>query len=322
MKRVPIYAAVFALGAVIALGADALWHRYEPCHQTYDLLSPVRRCNDSLPQGEWNYEPLRDRLSAMKDQLKARGDVTHMSVYFQDLDHGPRFGIGEYDKFRPASLIKLPLLLLFLHAADIDPAIFDKTLSYTVALNTEDNIEETAETIQPDTPYTIRELLTKMIVYSDNRSYVLLLREMNNQPDLAYKTFQDLDTLQMMLQTDETYVSISSYAKLFAILYNISYLSKDMSQYGLELLSQATFKEGITKGVPDTQRVAHKFGYAVIDGEGQLHDCGIVYHPKMAYILCVLTTGADTNKANAAIIDISKTVYDAVSEQDVGRMTD
>jgi len=101
------------------------------------------------------------------------------------------------------------------------------------------------------------------------------------------------------------------------VLYNTGYLSKDMSQFALELLSQSTFTQGITGGVPAETRVAHKFGYAVIDGEGQLHDCGIIYHPKMSYILCVLTTGQDTNKANEAIMDISRTVYQSVSELDL-----
>lgn len=319
--RLLTYPAVFGLGMIVMLGGDAWWHRYAPCHQLYDLLSPVRRCNDSLSQGEWNYEALRDELSAKKDELKAGGAVSHLSIYFQDLNHGPRFGIGEYDKFQPASLIKLPLLIFFLHAADLEPSVLDKQLSYSGQLNTEDNLEDPNETIQPDTFYSIRELLRKMIVYSDNRSYTLLLREMNTSSQtLAYYTFRDLDILDMMLETESTFVSISFYSKLFAILYNSSYLSKDMSQYALQLLSESTFKEGITKGVPDDQRVAHKFGYAVIDGEGQLHDCGVVYHPKMAYILCVMTSGADTNKANEAIGEISRLTYEAISELDTGRL--
>jgi beta-lactamase class A len=132
----------------------------------------------------------------------------------------------------------------------------------------------------------------------------------------AYDTFFDLDVLQLMLESDVTYVSISSYAKLYAILYNTGYLSKDMSQFGLQLLSEAAFRQGITAGVPKDVRVAHKFGFAVINGEGQLHDCGIVYHPKMAYTLCIMTTGLDQNKQNAAITELSHMVYDSVSKLD------
>ncbi len=92
-----------------------------------------------------------------------------------------------------------------------------------------------------------------------------------------------------------------------------------MSQLALELLSQTTFREGIAAGVPESERVAHKFGYAVIQGEGQLHDCGIVYHPKMAYVLCVMTSGTDANQMNAAIVETSKMVYEGISALDLSR---
>ncbi len=317
---------VYALSSVVALACIVLWGiqnvvgQANSCNEKYRLLNPARRCGSTLPQGEWNYEHLRDALTAKTDALTASGALSHISVYFQDLDHGPRFGIGEYDKFLPASLMKLPVLIFFLHAADLEPGILNKPLSFTGKLDVTDNVDSEDQTIQPDTPYTIRDMLTKMIKYSDNRSYLVLLREMNAlSEETAYTTFQDLDILDMMVESKETYVSISAYAKLFGVLYSTSYLSKDMSQFALELLSETTFTQGIQAGVPSDLRVAHKFGYTNIDG-GQLHDCGIVYHPKMAYILCVLTSGPDQDKANAAIRDMSRMVYDAVSTPDFDRL--
>lgn len=313
-KTYVLFFVIFSLGLAVLPAVEALWQTVASCHREYNLLNPIRRCNSSAPQGEWNYEDLRNALTAKKEELKAAGALTHLSIYFQDLDHGPRFGIGEYDKFQPASLMKLPLMIFFLHAADLEPDILNKKLSYSGNLGIDNNLDAIDESILPDTPYTIRELLTKMIVYSDNRSYMVLLQEMNNLSEsIAYKTFHDLDVLQMMLDTQVTYVPVSSYAKLFAILYNTGYLSKKMSQLGLQMLSDATFPEGIVKGVPEGQRVAHKFGFAVVDGETQLHDCGIVYHEKMAYTLCIMTTGPDVLASNAAIIDISRIVYNAIS---------
>ncbi len=312
-RTVIVYLACAIGGAVILLSAQALWAFSAPCHLSYDLLSPLRRCTAIPVQGEWNYQPLRDDLQAKKDQLKASGAVTHMSIYFQDLDHGPRFGIGEYDKFFPASLIKLPILIFFLHAADNDPAILDKQLSFQGELAITDNATGSGETIEPNTPYAIREMLRKMIVFSDNRSALVLLHEMNSESERsAYDTFHDLDVLPMML-ADQNYVEISSYAKLFAILYNSAYLSKEMSQFALQLLSEATFKQGIAAGVPPGLTVAHKFGFTDAGSELQLHDCGIVYHPNMSYVLCVMTSGLDQNSQNEAIIDVSKTVYEAVN---------
>lgn len=313
-RRILVYLLVFTLGGGTLLGAQTLWNHFATCQLSYNLLNPLRRCDNTLPQGEWNYEQLRDRLSTRKEELKSAGMVDHLSIYFQDLDHGPRFGIGEYDKFEPASLLKVPLAIFFLHAADLDPKILDKQLSFTGTLPIDDNLLAPAETIQPDTPYSIRQLLEKMIIFSDNRSYSLLLREMHVLSEsIAYYTFRDLDVLQIMLETENTYVSISSYAKLFGVLYNTGYLSKDMSQYALELLSRSTFRDGIVSTLPADLRVAHKFGFRFAEGQGQLHDCGIVYHPKMAYILCVMTSGKDINNANAVIGEVSAIVYDSVS---------
>ncbi len=317
------YSLAFALGGMVVFGAYKLWDNFAFCHQEYNLLSPIRRCRSTLPQGEWDYEQLRDALSAKKEELKSTGALSHLSIYFQDLDYGPRFGIGEYDKFQPASLLKLPLAIFFLHAADLNPDYLDNKLIYNDSLGIPDNLESASETIQAGEPYTIRELLTKMIVHSDNRSYAVLLHEMNRLSSMpnsvAYETFRDLDVLQMMLRADTNYISISSYAKLYGVLYNMAYLSKDMSLFALQLLSEATFKDGIVAGVPSGLTVAHKYGFAVLEDEIQLHDCGIVYHPRMAYILCVMTSSADPKRASESISEISTMVYDTVTGLEVDR---
>ncbi len=293
-----------------------VWPYVAPCHTTYNLLNPSVRCKAATLKGEWDYEPLRDDLSAKKEALKETGKITHLSVYFRDLDRGPRFGIGEYDKFQPASLTKLPIMIAFLHLADLDPSVLDKTLSFTGFLDTNMNVETPDQTIKPDTPYSVRELLRKMIVYSDNYSYLLLVKELNSMPsDLRYYTFHDLDILNMMLAPRADYVSISSYATLFAVLHNTGYLSKDMSQYALSLLSQTTFRDGIVAGVPPDTVVAHKFGRKLQEGEdSQLHDCGIVYHPKMRYVLCIMTSGTEYAAEKEAIAGMSRIVYDAISD--------
>jgi hypothetical protein len=317
------YLLAFGLGAAVAVGILSFGTHYAFCQAHYDLLSPAKRCSDGFAQGEWNYEPLREALALKKEELKASGSVTHLSMYVQDLDHGPRFGIGEYDQFYPASLLKFPTLIFFLHIADLDPSILDKKLTLTGDPGVVDNVFSAAESVEVGAPYTIRELLKKMIVFSDNRSFVMLVEEMKFlSENNVYVTFRDLDISEMTGGAETNYVTISPYAKLFAVLYNTGYLSREMSQYGLELLSETTFQGGIAAALPDNVRVAHKFGYTEVNGENQLHDCGIVYHPKTAYILCILSSGPDKNKLNAAIMDISGMVYDAVSSLDLNARHD
>ncbi len=257
---------------------------------------------------------MRNTIIATIDALQKEGKVSHVSVYFRELDNGPRFGIEEYENFYPASLLKVPVMIAILHAADKDPSILDQTLTFTGALMPIANVDHPEQTIQVNAPYTIRELLQKMIVYSDNDSKDLLIDKLNSLPSpMVYDTFLDLGVISMMAGRTE-YVSIQSYAYLFSVLYNSGYLSKETSQYALSLLSQSTYKEGLVAGVPADTRVAHKFGYRELpDGERQLHDCGIVYHPASSYVLCLMTSGADIKKEASAIADISRVVYDQVS---------
>lgn len=312
----------FAAGFLVLLLTQKAWLILAPCHWKYDMLSPNVRCREAVEQGEWNYEDLRDAILIKKAELTAAGKISEMSVYFRDMTRGPRFGIGEYGEFQPASLLKLPVLIAFLHEADRNHAILDKTLSFTGSLQINLNVEASDETIQPNTRYTIRELLTKMIVYSDNYSYTLLTKELNDKPNpVAYHTFHDLGILRMMTTPKADFVSIQSYSNLFAVLYSTGYLSKDMSQFALELLSQATYKDGLVAGVPAGIRVAHKFGHRVLEGQdSQLHDCGIVYHPSSNYVLCVMTSGPDLKSEESAIADVSRIVYDKVSELDINNL--
>lgn len=284
------------------------------CDASYTLINPDVRCGTALSQGEWDYEPLRESLLTMTNTLKEKDHIDHVSVYFRDLKHGPRFGIGEFDQFHALSLRKVPLLIAYLHMADLDRGLLETTLSFTGSLKITQNLNHAEETIQPNTPYTIRELLSKMILYSDNYSYLLLTDHLNGSTAIIpYYTFRDLGVLRMMSDPNGNFISIQSYASLFGVLYNTGYLSREMSQLALELLSQSTFNEGLVAGVPSYVSVAHKFGVGDTGTEDQLHDCGIVYHPATPYVLCIMTTGTDTKNQGAAIAALSKTVYEAVS---------
>ena len=306
----------FVLGIAGLYVMQVWWRDWTACNEKmYDLLNPHLPCGTAIQRGEWNYEPLRDLLTAKKAELKAAKKVSHISIYFRDLYNGPRFGIGEYDQFQPASLIKVPVMIAFLHEADSNPSLLNQKLVYTGVLDTHQNLEESDETIQPDIPYTVYELIRRMIVFSDNYASYLLVRELNHESKLlAYYTFRDLNILSMMLAPMADHVSIQEYATLFAVLHNTGYLSKEMSQLALEILSQSTFKGALVAGVPEGIRVAHKFGYRMLSKhESQLHDCGIVYHPATAYVLCVMTSGTDLHTEKSVIAEVSRMVYDSVS---------
>lgn len=309
-----VFLLAFALGSASLLLGQHVWRLSASCEQKYDLLNPSLPCGTSKGQGEWQYEPLRNTIIKTIDDFKSAGTVMHVSVYFRELDNGPRFGIEEYEKFYPASLLKVPVMIAILHVADRQPSLLQEKLTYSGSLAEIANVEEPDETILQNTPYTVRELLQKMIQYSDNDSKNLLVRKLNIlPPPTVYDTFLDLGIVSMM-DGSTPYVSIQQYAYLFAVLYNAGYLSEEMSQHALSLLSQTSYKDGLVAGVPRSVRVAHKFGYRILpDGERQLHDCGIVYHPSTPYVLCVMTSGSAIKSDASAIAEISRIVYDQIT---------
>jgi beta-lactamase class A len=302
------------LGVAALFASQTLWASLISCHETYDLLNPTLPCGDSQRRSEWEYEHMRKSIIAAIAAMENAGMAKHVSVYFRELDNGPRFGVEEYEQFYPASLLKVPDMIAILHAADRQPSLLDETLVSPASLSAVANVEQPEQTIQPNTSYTVRELLQKMIAYSDNDSKNLLVQKLNSMPPPTVRdTFLDLGVMPMM-NGSTNYVSIQSYAYLFSVLYNAGYLSKEMSQYALDLLSQSTYEDGLEAGVPANVRVAHKFGYRILpNGEHQLHDCGIIYHPSTSYVLCIMTSGPAIESDASAIAAISRLMYDQIT---------
>ena len=161
--------------------------------------------------------------------------------------------------------------------------------------------------------YQIEYLIERVIKLSDNVAFNLLTSNISAK-DLK-KTHDDLGLVFPTVETPNDFISVKSYSSLFRILYNSSYLFRRNSEHLIELLSQAEFKDGLVAGVPEDVVVAHKFGILKQPfGENQLHDCGIVYHPKQPYILCVMTKGDNTDQLKQIIAEISNTIFQAVSE--------
>ena len=117
--------------------------------------------------------------------------------------------------------------------------------------------------------------------------------------------------------TVDTKISPAMYARFLRILYNSTYLSRDLSEKALELLSSTDFRSGLVGGIPSDINVAHKFGQ-YSDGTStdpiELHDCGIIYFPKNPYLLCIMTRGTtDLSVLETVIKKISSSVYGLVS---------
>lgn len=153
-----------------------------------------------------------------------------------------------------------------------------------------------------------------MIQKSDNTGVLVLL---NNIKSEHLKEVFDSVSVPFKDTITEVPVRVKDYAGFFRVLYNSSYLDRQMSEKALEILSKSKYVNGLRKGVPPEVIVANKFGERT-NGEKmtdiQLHDCGIIYYPKRPYLLCVMTRGDNFGNQEKVIEELSRFVYNEVDK--------
>jgi beta-lactamase class A len=160
--------------------------------------------------------------------------------------------------------------------------------------------------------YSIGTLIRRMIVYSDNQAMDLLSSYVDENK--MEKVFFDLGLRLPDNSSQEDFITTRDYAATFRILYNASYLNREMSEKALKLLSEVSYDNGLAAGLPEGIKIANKFGErAYSDGLEQFHDCGIIYYPDKPYLLCVMTKGTDFGALQQTIREISQAVYRVAS---------
>jgi beta-lactamase class A len=284
------------------------------CSSNFKFINEELRCEKTYVIKKHEYIVLKNNIITYLNKEKTAGHLTRYGVYFRDLDNGPTFGIDEKENFIPASLLKLPLMLTYFKLNEEDPFLLDKEVNFNwQADDKKDQFFKPSQILRPNASYSIEELVFRMIAYSDNASYFFLLdylKKMSPSEDLLLEVYHDIGVIDPASTLDST-LSPKSYASLFRLLYNTSYLSKESSEKALDILSQSDFKDGLVAGVPAKLMVAHKFGerFDLPNGQKELHDCGIVYYPGNPYLLCVMTKGYDWDELADIIAEISRMVY-------------
>lgn len=247
---------------------------------------------------------------------KRGGALENTSVYVRDLSNGVWGGVREDDEYIPASMSKVVLMIALLRQAMSDDRFFVKKVVYDGTGSAE--IRNTSNT-SPDPlvmgePYTIDDLVRRMIMYSDNDATATLQREVNNL--ILQDVFTDLSVIQKAVPGAETRISPHQYSFFFRVLFNASYLPWSISEQALQLLSKTTYHEGLVAGVPKEITLSHKFGHReeADNSTHFLHDCGIVYAPQRPYFVCVMTRGVNIDVLTETIQHISGMVYEEMTK--------
>ncbi len=260
------------------------------------------------------FQPKKDikvRLQEYIQVQKQKEILKDISLYVKSLKTEKSLGIQENKEYYAASLQKLPILFIFLSEAEKDPAILKKELIFTEeiyeVLKEQNQYPPIIDPLIINQRYTVEDLLSRLIVFSDNYPLILFDKYL---PNILYKKDTVLSKIRLLQKGgDVRYFSTFDYSKLFFHLYHSSILSKEMSEKALDMLSKADFKKGLVAGIPGKVKVAHKFGIQGNEGEEvELSDCGIVYSDS-PYSICVITLGTHVHDLEEVIKNISTIVY-------------
>lgn len=258
------------------------------------------------------YDETRDLINKkLSDQ-----DITRISFYYKDLNSGAWVGINEHEDFAPASLLKVPLMIVCYKLAEDNPDFLKQQITYTEYEEFQ-QIYKPKQRLEIGKTYSLDEIIDQMILYSDNSALSNVLKALTEEQ--VYNIYQDLAFPNPYENENPNSITVKNYSGFFRILYNASCLNKDMSSKALKLLSKTEYDKGISQGIPDNIIISEKFGERVekennVNSLIQLHDCGIIYHPTKPYILCMMTEGKNIHSLEDTFRDISSIVYKNVNE--------
>ena len=314
-----------ALGNLVPVGFDGTegLHLGDPREMERSTLSLFRLTSPYLEcMGERDHDPklrrARRELVRFIDRQKTLDSSLHVSVYARNLLNGPWIGIEEDVPYHPASLLKVPVLFHALARMESDPGLADRAFVYPGpgSMASPDNLagEPDEDRMTEGQAYTFRELLERMIVFSDNHAKDMV---MSGVDPAAVDEFMAALGIPAVMADGEPVMNARSYGSLFRMLFNSTVFSRPVSEYALDLLSRSRFSAGLRAPLPDGVVVASKFGTyrdQVRPNPGvELHECGIVYAGQGPYALCVMSSSLnhDEQGLSGIISEVSRMVYEA-----------
>lgn len=276
----------------------------------YDYIKPVLFVDKECESDALN--PIKQSIMTLIEEHKRLGTISSASFYLKEYAGNEWTGINNDEKFLPGSLMKVPELICALKMEEAHPGFLDKKITYNKTYAVDKNPKYLSKTIQRGQTYSIWELLTYMIAYSDNDATRLIFENLDQA--VFKKLFTDMG-LPAPNFTEQNYpITARDFSIFMRILYNSSYLNNKHSEFATELLGKCNFKDGLVSGLPSSVKVAHKFGESGDPQHFELSESAIVYLNKNPYVLTVMTKGQAYDKLPGVVKQISETVYRQMSE--------
>lgn len=271
------------------------------------IISPIQ---DTQPKTT-KYEVAIFRKRKSPDDLRKKIEETvgttwrNYSVVVIDYMSDFRLDLNGSVMYTAASVNKLPIMAAVYIAAQNGDIDLDKIIT----LQQEDIQDYGTGSIRydpPGTTYSVKTLVKLMMHESDNTAAYLLANHI-----VTTEKIQALVDRWDLTQTDmvNNKTSNNDIANLMEKIYRGSMVNQALTQEMLAFLNDTDREDRLPADLPDSARVYHKTG----NGQGQIHDVGIITDGKLSYYLGIFTSDiTDEAQTTKLIAKISRVVYDVM----------
>lgn len=291
-KREKILLIAFAC-ALCFSGAAALatrFHSAPPAPSPAALPAPpppaasVHDPNPAPSDEEWS-----NMISSLNvAAAKARFEV---GIYIKDLKTGRDWTLRPDEAFPAASLIKVPIMV----------GVFEKIREGEIGLDTKYRLHRSEKRggsgllrlFRSGARFSVRELLVRMITESDNTATMMFVSNLGG--DYFHSQFAKMGLVRTnfvpeglsLLTTvrNDNYTTPREMAYLMEKIYRGEMVDRVSSEIMLDILAHNKTRSRFAKALPFGWELAHKTGLL----RKACHDAGIVFAPRGAYVLAVLT---------------------------------
>jgi len=258
-------------------------HESKIVDSSFEMLDPFRKFTNA-ENYITNIEDLRSYLQDLGNKYP-----DSITVYYENINSGANISVNKDLRLFPASLSKLVQAILIVSKVEKGELSFDQILKAEPA-DLSSGSGNLYKTILED-PQTVEELLKELLVNSDNTAQNIFKHYLTFED---YSEFQNVTGLQD-LYNENGFISAKEYTRILRVLYTSNFLKPENSQKILKCMSDSTFKDFLSQGIPEGVSFAHKYGENVNTEYNIFADSGIVYIPKRPYMISVIIKGKDSS---------------------------
>jgi len=252
---------------------------------------------------------LRQKLQEVLAAYTGRWGVTII-----DQSTGEKLEINPEMVFPAASMIKVPIMYEIMCQAAAGAIDLDELL--TVSKEKRVGGAGILQELRPEITMTLRELVTLMIVLSDNTATNMLIdrigmeavntrmAQLGLKSTLLYRKMMDFEAAR---RGKENKTSARDLALLFHSIQKSEGLPPEYATLMLDILKRQQVVDKLPFYLPEERVLAHKTGTL----PGAEHDGGILFLPKASYIICILTADLATNYQGLQLVaSMGKIIYE------------